>query len=49
MSPVPIALANLQEWEDAFNGMPLDELAEIRRLLVYVLVRRRVRESEARR
>src|SRR3989442_1104834 len=35
MSPVPIALANLQEWEDAFNGMPLDELAEIRRLLAF--------------
>jgi len=49
VTPVPIVLSNLREWEDAFETMPLDELAELRRLLVYILTRRRVREREARR
>ena len=49
MSPVPIRVSNLQEWEEAFETMPLDELVELRRLLVYVLVKRRTREREARR
>lgn len=44
MSPVPIILSNLREWGVAFEAMPLNELAELRRVLVRVLISRRVRD-----
>ncbi len=49
--PVPIRMdpVQLRVWDAVFEGMPLDELAELRKLLVYHLTRRRVREREARR
>jgi hypothetical protein len=51
MTPVPLLMdpSRAADWERAFEAMSLDELAELRRILVVVLVRRRSHEREARR
>jgi len=39
--PIGITARRLRGWARPLDGMPLDELAELRRLLVVAFVRRR--------